>query len=64
MGPLSGFKVLEVAGIGPGPYCAMVLADLGADVVRVDRGSHVPDPAPRRRPRTSSTAAARPSPST
>jgi len=36
-GPLSGVKVIEVAGIGPGPFCGMLLADLGADVVRVDR---------------------------
>jgi alpha-methylacyl-CoA racemase len=39
MGPLSGVKVIEVAGIGPGPFCAMVLSDLGASVVRVDRRS-------------------------
>ncbi len=37
MGPLQGMKVIELAGIGPGPYCAMLLADLGADVIRVDR---------------------------
>ena len=37
MGPLAGLRVVEVAGIGPGPFCAMVLADLGAEVVRVDR---------------------------
>jgi alpha-methylacyl-CoA racemase len=36
-GPLSGVKALEIAGIGPGPFCGMLLADLGADVVRVDR---------------------------
>jgi alpha-methylacyl-CoA racemase len=36
-GPLAGFGVVELAGIGPGPFCAMILADLGADVVRVDR---------------------------
>jgi alpha-methylacyl-CoA racemase len=36
-GPLSGVKVIEIAGIGPGPFCGMVLADLGADVVRVER---------------------------
>jgi len=39
MGPLAGVRVVEVAGIGPGPFCAMLLADLGADVVRVDRAS-------------------------
>jgi alpha-methylacyl-CoA racemase len=39
MGPLSGVRVVEIAGIGPGPFCAMLLADLGAEVVRVDRTS-------------------------
>ena len=41
VGPLSGLKVVELAGIGPGPFCAMLLADLGADVVRVDRTAQV-----------------------
>jgi len=36
-GPLLGLKVLEFAGIGPGPFCGMLLSDLGADVVRIDR---------------------------
>src|SRR5436190_22732675 len=36
-GPLSGVRVVELAGIGPGPFAAMLLAELGADVVRVDR---------------------------
>lgn len=36
-GPLVGVRVVEIGGLGPGPYCAMLLADLGADVVRVDR---------------------------
>jgi alpha-methylacyl-CoA racemase len=36
-GPLSGIQVLEIAGIGPGPFCGMMLADMGADVVRIDR---------------------------
>jgi alpha-methylacyl-CoA racemase len=36
-GPLSGLKILEFAGIGPGPFCGMLLSDMGADVVRVDR---------------------------
>ena len=36
-GPLSGLSVLELAGIGPAPYAAMLLADMGADVIRVDR---------------------------
>ena len=37
MGPLNGLRVVELAGIGPGPLCAMLLADLGADVMRIDR---------------------------
>ena len=37
MGPLAGVKVVEIAGIGPGPFCAMMLADMGAEVIRVDR---------------------------
>src|SRR3954469_9458060 len=37
MGPLKGLRILEFAGIGPGPFCAMVLADLGAEVVRIER---------------------------
>ena len=41
MGALTGIKVLEVAGIGPGPFCAMMLADMGAEVVRIDRASNV-----------------------
>ncbi|HEY4097845.1 MAG TPA: CoA transferase, partial [Baekduia sp.] len=36
-GPLSGIRIVEIGGIGPGPFCAMLLADLGADVLRVDR---------------------------
>ena len=36
-GPLTGVRVLEIAGIGPGPFCGMMLADMGADVLRVDR---------------------------
>ncbi len=46
MGPLAGVKVVEIAGIGPGPFCAMVLADLGAEVIRVDRASGVPEQMP------------------
>ncbi len=37
MGPLKGIKIIEIAGIGPGPFCAMMLADMGADIIRVDR---------------------------
>jgi alpha-methylacyl-CoA racemase len=36
-GPLDGVKVVEFAGIGPGPFCGMLLSDLGADVIRIDR---------------------------
>jgi alpha-methylacyl-CoA racemase len=47
MGPLSGLKVIELAGLGPAPFCAMMLADLGAEVVRIERaaaGTDTPDP--------------------
>ncbi|MGO9057074.1 MAG: CaiB/BaiF CoA transferase family protein [Candidatus Binataceae bacterium] len=37
MGPLSGYKIVEMAGIGPAPMCAMLLADMGADVLLIDR---------------------------
>ena len=37
MGPLQGLTIIEIAGIGPGPFAAMSLADLGADVIRVER---------------------------
>ncbi|HBU63521.1 MAG TPA: carnitine dehydratase, partial [Oceanicaulis sp.] len=36
-GPLRGVKVLEFVGLGPAPFCAMLLSDLGAEVVRIDR---------------------------
>ena len=41
MGPLNGIKILEIAGIGPGPFAAMMLADMGADIIRVDRAQSV-----------------------
>lgn len=41
-GPLKGIRVLEVAGIGPGPFCGMMLADMGAEVVRIDRPGEDP----------------------
>src|SRR3546814_1912261 len=44
-GPLAGVRVLEFAGLGPAPFCAMLLSDLGADVVMVDRKDR-PAPAP------------------
>ena len=37
MGPLKDIKILEFAGIGPGPFCGMLLADLGAEVIRIER---------------------------
>jgi alpha-methylacyl-CoA racemase len=37
MGPLAGVRVVELQGIGPGPYCGMMLADMGAEIIRVDR---------------------------
>jgi alpha-methylacyl-CoA racemase len=46
MGPLKGIRVLEFAGIGPGPFCAMLLADMGADVVRIDRAGPAAGRAP------------------
>ena len=45
-GPLSGYKIIEIAGIGPGPFAAMLLADMGAEVIRVDRAQAVRGPAP------------------
>jgi alpha-methylacyl-CoA racemase len=37
MGPLPGFRMIELAGIGPGPFCGMMLSDMGAEVIRIDR---------------------------
>ena len=55
-GPLAGVRIVELAGIGPGPYTCMLLADAGADVLRVDRatpmaasGLRVEDDGPDRR---------------
>jgi alpha-methylacyl-CoA racemase len=45
-GPLRGVRVVELAGIGPAPFAAMLLADLGADVIRIDRPGGRPTPAP------------------
>jgi alpha-methylacyl-CoA racemase len=41
MGPLAGVRIIEMAGIGPGPFCGMMLSDMGAEVIRVDRKSAV-----------------------
>ncbi len=41
MGPLAGVRIIEIAGIGPGPFCAMLLSDMGAEVLRVDRADRV-----------------------
>jgi alpha-methylacyl-CoA racemase len=41
VGPLSGLKIVEMAGLGPGPFAAMMLADHGADVIRVERGGMI-----------------------
>ncbi|SDD55162.1 CaiB/BaiF CoA transferase family protein [Rhodococcus tukisamuensis] len=43
-GPLAGVRVIELAGIGPGPHAALLLADLGADVIRVQRAGMIPGP--------------------
>ncbi|MFZ4746460.1 MAG: CaiB/BaiF CoA transferase family protein [Sphingomonas sp.] len=43
-GPLAGIRIVEFAGIGPGPFCAMMLADHGAEVIRVERPGGVLDP--------------------
>lgn len=45
-GPLHGYRIIEIAGIGPGPFAAMMLADMGAEVIRVERAQAVRGPAP------------------
>jgi alpha-methylacyl-CoA racemase len=47
MGPLAGIRVIELQGIGPGPFCGMMLADMGAEVIRVDRAGNVTGQPPR-----------------
>jgi alpha-methylacyl-CoA racemase len=42
-GPLSGYRIIEIAGIGPGPFAAMMLSDMGAEVIRVERAQAVRD---------------------
>ena len=51
MGPLTGLRVIELAGIGPGPFCGMMLSDMGAEVIRVDRPDPRTGPRWRSRPR-------------
>ena len=41
MGPLQGVRVIELQGIGPGPFCGMMLSDIGAEVIRIDRAGNV-----------------------
>jgi len=43
MGPLQGLKIIEMAGLGPGPFCGMLLADMGADVICIERSAPVLD---------------------
>lgn len=50
-GPLAGLRVVEFAGIGPGPFCGMLLSDLGADVIRIDRKAGYSGPGPGDDPR-------------
>jgi alpha-methylacyl-CoA racemase len=45
-GPLKGYRIVELAGIGPGPFCGMMLADMGAEVLRLDRSSAVREGGP------------------
>lgn len=45
MGPLNGVKVVELQGIGPGPFCGMMLADMGAEITRIDRSASAGRPA-------------------
>jgi alpha-methylacyl-CoA racemase len=45
-GPLAGFRIIEIAGIGPGPFAAMLLADMGAELIRVERAAAARGPAP------------------
>ncbi|PIE33361.1 MAG: carnitine dehydratase [Ilumatobacter coccineus] len=45
-GPLAGTRIIEIAGMGPGPFAAMMLADMGAEVIRIDRADQVVSPLP------------------
>ena len=46
MGPLEGVKIVELQGIGPGPFCGMMLSDMGAEVIRIDRAGNVAEQNP------------------
>lgn len=59
-GPLGGLRVIELAGIGPGPFAAMVLADLGAEVIRVDRAAAAPAAPATRADRAAGAGGSRP----
>ena len=48
MGPLEGYRIIEVAGIGPGPFACMMLADMGADIIRLERPTGRPGTLERR----------------
>jgi alpha-methylacyl-CoA racemase len=50
VGPLARLRIVEFAGIGPGPFCGLLLADMGADVLRVDRAEEVPGAPPAKPP--------------
>ena len=60
-GPLHDVRVIELAGLGPAPFCSMVLADLGAQVLRIDRPSPAQRP-PSRGERTQRLGRAEPQP--
>ncbi len=45
-GPLTGYRIIEIAGIGPGPFAGMMLADMGAEVIRVERAQSAKGPSP------------------
>jgi len=53
-GPLDGVRIIELQGIGPGPFCGMMLSDMGADVIRIDRAANVPTGSPDESPESGS----------
>ena len=46
MGPLKGIRIIEFGGIGPGPFAALMLADMGAEIIRIDRKGVTPESDP------------------